>query len=83
MCLLKFVGRPVSLWGLTAVEGTMAWDDLDPKPKKAAPLDLSLLSIEDLQNRIQEYQAEIRRMEEAIRAKEAQRSSADALFKNL
>lgn len=61
----------------------MAWDDLDPKPKKAAPLDLSLLSIEDLQSRIQEYQAEIRRMEEAIRAKEAQRSSADALFKNL
>lgn len=61
----------------------MAWDDLDPKPKKAAPLDLSLLSIEDLQNRIQEYQAEISRMEEAIRAKEAQRSSADALFKNL
>ena len=61
----------------------MAWDDLDPKPKKATPLDLSLLSIEDLQNRIQEYQAEISRMEEAIRAKEAQRSSADALFKNL
>lgn len=61
----------------------MAWDDLDPKPKKAAPLDLSQLSIEDLQNRIQEYQAEISRMEEAIRAKEAQRSSADALFKNL
>jgi uncharacterized small protein (DUF1192 family) len=61
----------------------MAWDDLDPKPKKAAPLDLSLLSIEDLQNRITDYQSEIRRMEEAIKAKEAQRSSADALFRKI
>ena len=59
----------------------MAWDDLDPKPKKPAPLDLSLLSIEDLQNRIGDYEAEILRMKEAIKAKEAQRSTADALFK--
>ena len=59
----------------------MAWDDLDPKPKKPAPLDLSLLSIEDLQNRIAEFEAEIMRMKEAINGKEAQRNSADALFK--
>ena len=59
----------------------MAWDDLDPKPKKAAPIDLSPLSIEDLQARIQEFQAEIRRMEQAIVAKQAQRSSADELFR--
>jgi len=59
----------------------MAWDDLDPKPKKAAPIDLSPLSIEDLQTRIQEFQAEIRRMEQAIAAKQAQRSSADELFR--
>lgn len=58
----------------------MAWDDLEPKPKKAAPLDLSPLSIEDLQKRILEFQAEISRMKEAISAKQAQRSSADALF---
>ena len=61
----------------------MAWDDLEPKPKKAAPLDLSLLSIEDLHDRIGEYHAEIRRMEDAIKGKEAQRSTAAALFKKL
>jgi uncharacterized small protein (DUF1192 family) len=59
----------------------MAWDDLDPKAKKAAPIDLGALSIEDLQLRIAEYQSEIRRMEEAIRSKQAQRQSADALFR--
>lgn len=59
----------------------MAWDDLDPKPKKPPPLDLSLLSIEDLYNRIAEYEAEIARMRETIKGKEAQRNSADALFK--
>ena len=59
----------------------MAWDDLDPKPKKAAPVDLSPMSIEDLQKRILEFQAEIARMEEASQSKQAQRSSADALFR--
>lgn len=61
----------------------MAWDDLDPKPKKAPPLDLSLLSIEDLNNRIAEFEAEILRMREMIKSKEAQRNSAAALFKGL
>lgn len=61
----------------------MAWDDLDPKPKKAAPIDLAPLSIEDLKNRIADYEAEILRMQDAIKAKEAQRSSAAALFKGL
>jgi uncharacterized small protein (DUF1192 family) len=59
----------------------MAWDDLDPKAKKAVPLDLGLLSIEDLQARILEFQSEIRRMEDAIRSKQSQRSSADSLFR--
>ena len=59
----------------------MAWDDLDPKPKKPPPVDLTLMSIEDLQLRIAEHEAEIARMKEAIRAKEAQRSTADALFR--
>ncbi|MEQ1754873.1 MAG: DUF1192 domain-containing protein [Micropepsaceae bacterium] len=61
----------------------MAWDDLDPKPKKVPPLDLSLLSIEDLNNRIAEFESEIQRMRDAISAKEAQRNSAAALFKGL
>jgi len=59
----------------------MAWDDLDPKAKKAVPLDLGLLSIEDLQARILEFQSEIRRMEDAIKSKQSQRSSADSLFR--
>ena len=59
----------------------MAWDDLDPKPKKPPVVDLALMSIEDLQLRIAEFKTEIARMKEAIRAKEAQRSTADALFK--
>jgi uncharacterized small protein (DUF1192 family) len=59
----------------------MAWDDLDPKPKKPPVVDLALMSIEDLHARIAEHEAEIARMKEAIRGKEAQRFTADALFK--
>jgi uncharacterized small protein (DUF1192 family) len=59
----------------------MAFDDLDPKPKKPPPVDLSLMSIEDLTLRIADHEAEIARMKQAIREKEAQRSTADALFK--
>jgi uncharacterized small protein (DUF1192 family) len=59
----------------------MAWDDPDPKPKKVTPIDLSLLSIEDLQTRIEEYQSEISRMEEAIKAKQSQRAVAEDLFR--
>ena len=58
----------------------MAWDDLDPKPKKPVPVDLSLMSIEDLRTRIAEHEAEIARMKDAIKGKESQRSAADALF---
>jgi uncharacterized small protein (DUF1192 family) len=82
-------GRPLEEEGTKGFNSTaqtervlaMAWDDLDPKTKKAVPLDLGPLSIEDLQARIQEFQSEIGRMEEAIRLKLAQRSSADALFR--
>ncbi|MFN9163493.1 MAG: DUF1192 family protein [Alphaproteobacteria bacterium] len=63
------------------MEASMAWDDPDPKPKKTPPIDLSLLSIEDLQARILEFQSEIRRMEEAIRAKQSQRAVAEDLFR--
>lgn len=59
----------------------MAFDDFDPKPKKPAPIDLSMMSIEDLTLRIGEFETEIARMRETIKGKEAQRSSADALFK--
>jgi uncharacterized small protein (DUF1192 family) len=59
----------------------MAFDDFDPKPKKPAPVDLSMMSIEELTNRIGEFETEISRMRETIKSKEAQRSTADALFK--
>lgn len=59
----------------------MAFDDFDPKPKKPAPVDLTMMSIEELTTRIADFETEITRMRETIKAKEAQRSSADALFK--
>jgi uncharacterized small protein (DUF1192 family) len=39
------------------------------------------MSIEDLHARIGEFEAEIDRMRQMIKSKEAQRSTADALFK--
>ena len=59
----------------------MAWDDLEPKLKKPVLVDLGPLSIDDLKQRIADCEAEIARMREAIRSKELQRSSADALFR--
>jgi uncharacterized small protein (DUF1192 family) len=62
-------------------ESVMAFDDFDPKPKKPAPPDLSLMSVEELTNRIAELEAEIARMKQAIKEKQSQRSSAEAFFK--
>ena len=59
----------------------MAWDDLEPKTKRPQLVDLSMMSINDLANRISEFEAEIARMKAAIADKEKQRSSADAFFK--
>jgi uncharacterized small protein (DUF1192 family) len=43
--------------------------------------DLSLLSVDELAERIEQLQAEIRRLDEARSAKLASRSAADAFFK--
>ena len=59
----------------------MAFDDLDPKPKKPPPIDLSLMSIEELTLRIGEFEVEIARMKQAIKDKQGVRGAADALFK--
>ena len=59
----------------------MAWDDLEPKTKRPQLVDLSMMSINDLANRISEFEAEIARMRAAIADKEKQRNSADAFFK--
>ena len=53
------------------------------RQKKAHELgeDVSLLSVAELKVRVEALQAEIGRLEEAIRAKEATRSAADTFFK--
>lgn len=59
----------------------MAFDDFDPKPKKPAPVDLSLMSIEELATRIEDHEAEIARMKAMITEKQSHRGVADSLFK--
>ena len=63
-------------------------DDLEPtaKPDLAlaglAKQDLSDLSVDDLQERIENMRAEITRCEELITARGSTRAAADALFKS-
>ena len=59
----------------------MSWDDLEPRTKKPAPVDLGPMSIEDLTSRITDYETEIARMKQAIAEKQKQRSSADDIFR--
>jgi len=64
----------------------MTFDELDPRPQRGAALravareDLDLHSVEELQERIAELEAEIRRAREAIDKKKSRKSAADALF---
>jgi len=60
----------------------------DDLPRTSAPLrehvigqDLSVLSVEDLTQRVAMLKSEIERLEAAIAAKTAQRSAADSLFR--
>ena len=59
-------------------------NDEPERQKKAHELgeDLSLLSVAELKERVDALKAEIGRLEEAVRAKEATRSAADSFFKN-
>ena len=52
-----------------------------PKPKASPGEDLSLLSLDELRERIALYQEEIGRLERDIAAKQSSRASADAFFK--
>lgn len=60
----------------------MEEEPLRPK-KKAHELgeDLTLLSVNELKERIDALKAEIERLDAAIRSKEATRSAADSIFK--
>jgi uncharacterized small protein (DUF1192 family) len=64
------------------MEAAMDEEALRPK-KKAHELgeDLSLLSVGELRERVEALQAEIVRLETAIRSKEASKSAADTFFK--
>jgi uncharacterized small protein (DUF1192 family) len=60
-----------------------AMNDEPERQKKAHELgeDLSLLSVAELKERVDALKAEIGRLEEAVRTKEATRSAADSFFK--
>ncbi len=53
-----------------------------PKPVHEIGQDLSLLSVHELDERIEALRAEIARLEAARGAKEASRNAADAFFKS-
>jgi uncharacterized small protein (DUF1192 family) len=59
------------------------FEDDKPKRKLAHELgqDLSLLSVGDLEERIELMQSEIARLEADMAAKKASKSAADSLFK--
>lgn len=57
-------------------------EELEPQKKKPQPRNLDVLSIEELNNYIDEMKAEIRRVEEKIAAKKAHLSAASGLFKS-
>jgi len=61
----------------------MVFEDDRPKKKPVHEIgqDLSLLSVEELAERIDALKAEIARLEASIAAKRASRSSADQFFK--
>ncbi len=56
-------------------------EELEPQKKKPQPRNLDIMSIEELNNYIDEMKAEIRRVEEKIAAKKAHLSAATGLFK--
>lgn len=60
----------------------MDTDDLEPrKPKQVEPKDLEVMSVEALGEYIDELEAEINRVRQAIAVKRDARSAADAFFK--
>ena len=62
------------------------FDDLEPRPQRGEPLRawarevLDVYSIEDLETRIADLEAEIVRSRTAIEAKRSKKNAADALF---
>jgi uncharacterized small protein (DUF1192 family) len=59
--------------------------DLDDLPKKPAPVtlgeNLDLLSVAELEHRVQALESEIDRVKAVIASKQASKTAADAFFK--
>ncbi|MDP2620828.1 MAG: DUF1192 domain-containing protein [Hyphomicrobiales bacterium] len=58
-------------------------EDLEPRPKPVHEIgeNLSMLSVEELQARIELLKLEIARLETDMAAKQSSRAAADAVFK--
>lgn len=62
------------------------FEDLEPRPQRGEALtslsreDLDLVSVGDLQERIEALEREIARSKAAIEAKQSKKNAADALF---
>jgi uncharacterized small protein (DUF1192 family) len=56
-------------------------DDLEPRPLRPKPTDLSGMSIEDLRDYVGELKAEIERAEAAIAGKLSHIQGAESLFR--
>ena len=69
-------GALAGLWNMT-------FEDDRPKKKSVHEIgqDLSVLSVEELADRVAALKAEIARLEASIASKQASRSSADQFFK--
>ena len=56
-------------------------DELEPKKPKEAQPDLSLMSVEELTQRIASLEGEIAKCKAMILSKQTSRTSADSVFK--
>ena len=56
-------------------------EDLEPRHKKPKPRDLTVMSIEGLEEYIETLSAEIERTKQAIKAKKSARMGAESVFK--
>ncbi|MEQ8510602.1 MAG: DUF1192 domain-containing protein [Rhodospirillaceae bacterium] len=59
----------------------MDGEELEPLRKKSKPRDLTVMSIEDLEDYIQTLSQEIERTKNAIKAKQSARMGAESVFK--
>ena len=78
---MRLMEMPMSMRHWTSREVMMDLD-LEPKPKPVITVgeDLSDVSVGELAERIEALRAEITRCEDAMKAKDAARLAADAVF---